>query len=120
MLEIKTVKDAQHLVGLTFGSGSNARVVSHLAHLQQGPGFVSGSVYWGRPGGATRKLPQFLSYFVEWVNKTERDAELDSEREPVKTIQDVENFLSSLPEDTVITGFVSRKEDEYTISFKLA
>lgn len=124
MLEIKTVEDAKALEGQTFGSGKNTRIVTRLENLSQGPWSMNGDVYWKRPGGTTRKLPQFLSYFVAWVNKTERNAKHDAKRTLIDTTLGdldgvLDNYFAGVHIATQIKGFIVREGNEVTISFKL-
>ena len=70
-----TLEDAQALIGQTFGSGKNQRIVTRIENLRTSNfGAVVGDVYWKRPGGKERATSQWLPYFRAWKRSAERVA----------------------------------------------
>ena len=115
MLKVTTIEGAKALIGQTFGSGENQRVITRIEGLRLSNWSIYGHVYWKRPGGEERSISNGLQYFLAWANKAEREAD----RTPVYSLRQVEAFLGTVPEGTELEGFVSRVDDQITISFKV-
>lgn len=112
MIEVKTVADAEALIGQTLGSGNDQRVITRINDLRLGSrGRIYGYVHWKRPGGKERSIGKLLSEYIAWARK--------AQQQPVHTLRGVEAFLGTIPEGTELEGFVSRVDDQVTISFKV-
>lgn len=115
IVTVKTIEEAQALVGQTFGSGTHQRTVTRIEGLRVQHGYVGGDVYWKRPGGKERAKNIWLPYFMNWVKK----AEAAAGRKAVKSIHEIEFELGQFPPCTPVEGFVSKEGNEVTISFKV-
>jgi len=113
-MAIKTIEDAEALVGKTFGSGKDARTVDRIENLHMAWGTVTGNVYWGRPGGKVRAQSQYLPYFKDWLRKIEKEAK----RTPISCRADVEAAMKKVPLGATIEGYIERHGNKVTIIFE--
>jgi hypothetical protein len=88
---IMTIDDVKTMIGKTYTRNGNMRTICRIDDLYQGVCGFTGNVYWKRPGGKERRLPQYLPYFLDWVkNASEVPQEED---EAIKLVRDlVEEF----------------------------
>lgn len=114
-MQIRTVEDANALVGMKFGEGKDAREVTRVVGARRSFDAIVADVYWRRPGGKERSIPVYLPSFIAWA----RGAEKNANRIQVNTIEEVENELSVIPEGTEITGWVQRQGKKVTIEFEI-
>jgi len=113
MLKVKTFEDAKALIGQTLGSGKDQRVITRIEQLRISSWTpnVLGHVYWKRPGGEERSIGKSLQNYLAWARK--------APRQTVHSLRQVEAFLGTVPDDSKIEGFVSRVDNQVTISFKV-
>jgi hypothetical protein len=123
-MDIKTVEDAKALVGKTFGSGKNARTVDRIEGLTVARygNRVDGNVYWGRPGSKVRTQSQWLSYFLDWMRKAERD----EKRAPIVNVGEFKNAVDELrthlllfPDERLVEGYIERDGNKVTIVYEV-
>jgi len=70
-MHVKTIEDAKALIGTTWERDGKRRTVTRIEGLRISGwdnNTLCGNVYWRRPDGAERKLPQWLSYFLTWLS----------------------------------------------------
>jgi len=73
-MRIKTVEEAKALVGTIWERDGLKREITRVERLREMKSYniIAGDVYWRRPGGKERKLPQWIPYFNEWLTKAKR------------------------------------------------
>lgn len=64
-----TLDDVKAMIGKTYTRDGNTRTVYRIDDLGQGCYGLVGKVYWKRPGGKDRIVPQDLRYFLDWMKK---------------------------------------------------
>lgn len=98
-----TIDDVKAMVGKTYTKNGNTRTVCRIEGLSQGVCGLTGNVYWKRPGGNERRLPQYLPYFLEWVKKAQEVTPEDDEA--VKLVRDlVAEFKDDVGFEAYIIG----------------
>lgn len=110
---MKTFSEIEDMVGKTYGSGKDVRVVTRIAGLERSGS--CGTVYWKRPGGKERAVGKYLPHFLQWVEEQARK----SQRTEIAVVEDIENFTSNFPSTKEIEGYIERVGNDVTIRFTI-